>query len=183
MSQDNLAQPQSSVEEHRAEAPAALRIAVLTISDTRDESEDISGRWIKDALGEAGHEVTESAVVRDEPVAIVEQVLNWADREEIDAVISTGGTGIAPRDRTPEALAEIFDRTLDGFGELFRMLSYHEIGSAAMLSRATAGTVRGKPVFALPGSKNAVRLAMERLILPEIGHVVFEARKRVADHE
>jgi molybdenum cofactor biosynthesis protein B len=158
-------------------------VAVLTISDTRDESRDTSGRWIQDALREAGHDVVDSAVVRDEPDAIVQRVLSWADRADVDAVISTGGTGIAPRDRTAEALAGIFERTLDGFGELFRMLSYHEIGSAAMLSRATAGTVSGMPVFALPGSRNAVRLAMERLILPEISHVVFESRKRVADQE
>lgn len=167
----------TSVEEHRAQAPVAIRIAVLTISDTRDEAADLSGALIKDSLLNAGHHVANSAIVHDDPGAIVAHVLDWVRSEAIDSVITTGGTGIAPRDRTPEALNGIFERTLDGFGELFRMLSYQEVGPAALLSRAVAGTVGGKPVFALPGSRNAVRLAMERLILPEIAHVVYEARK------
>jgi len=169
--------PPPSVEEHRSQAPLSIQVGVLTISDTRNETSDISGGLIRGLLHEAGHQVVHSAIVHDEPGAIVAQVLDWVRGNEVDAVITTGGTGIAPRDRTPEALAGIFDGSLDGFGELFRMLSYREIGPAAMLSRATAGTVQGKPVFALPGSKNAVRLAMEQLILPEIGHVVFETRK------
>lgn len=177
MSKDTQEHPAPSVDEHRSQAPVAVNVAVLTISDTRDEAADSSGALIKGTLHEAGHQVMHSAIVHDEPGAIVAQVLDWVRGNEVDAVITTGGTGIAPRDRTPEALAGIFDRSLEGFGELFRMLSYREIGPAAMLSRATAGTVGGKPVFALPGSKNAVKLAMEQLILPEIGHVVFEARK------
>lgn len=177
MSRASHDHPAPSVEEHRSQAPVVIQVAVLTISDTRDEASDSSGELIKGQLHEAGHQVSHSTIVHDEPGAIVAQVLDWVRRTDVDAVITTGGTGIAARDRTPEALAAIFDRSLDGFGELFRMLSYQEVGSAAMLSRATAGTVGGKPVFALPGSKNAVRLAMEQLILPEIGHVVFEARK------
>jgi molybdenum cofactor biosynthesis protein B len=170
-----------SVDQHRALAPDVLRIAVLTVSDTRDHAEDSSGALIRDELAEAGHHVAASEIVRDEPGEIANQVLEWAARLDVDAVILTGGTGIAPRDRTPEALSAVFERTLDGFGEIFRMLSFQEIGSAAMLSRATAGTVNGKPVFALPGSRNAVRLAVERLILPEIGHIVFETRKGLTD--
>jgi len=180
MSNSNTQQSTPSVDEHRALAPVVIRVAVLTISDSRDEASDASGTLIRDALRQAGHMVSSSAIVHDEPGAIVAQVLDWARSDEVDAVITTGGTGIAPRDRTAEALARIFDRSLEGFGELFRMLSYQEIGSAAMLSRATAGTVGGKPVFALPGSKNAVRLAMEQLILPELGHVVYEAGKGLA---
>jgi molybdopterin adenylyltransferase len=171
------ADPPTSIMEHRAQAPDVIRLAVLTVSDTRDESSDSSGSLIREALASAGHVVAASGVVRDEPRAIVDRVQEWAWREDIDGIIATGGTGIAPRDRTPEAMSSVFERSLDGFGELFRMLSFQEIGSAAMLSRATAGIVNGKPVFALPGSRNAVRLAMEQLIIPEIGHIVFESRK------
>jgi len=165
------------VADHRSQAPSTLNIAILTISDTRDASLDHSGALIQEMLVGAGHRVVEYAIERDEPGAIVTRVRDWAGQSRIDAIILTGGTGIAPRDQTPEALVAIFDRTLDGFGELFRMLSYAEVGSAAMLSRATAGIVLATPVFALPGSRNAVRLAMEKLVLPEIGHVVFEACK------
>jgi molybdopterin adenylyltransferase len=169
----------SGAGEHRSQAPEAIRIGVLTISDTRGEAADLSGALIKELLIQAGHHVRKFAIVRDEPDAIITTVLEWVSLPDLAAVITTGGTGIAPRDQTPEALNSIFERKLEGFGELFRMLSFQEVGSAAMLSRAIAGTVGGKPVFALPGSRNAVRLAIERLILPEIGHVVFESRKGI----
>jgi molybdenum cofactor biosynthesis protein B len=170
-------QQASGVTEHRALAPDRLRVAVLTVSDTRDVAGDASGGLIRSLLAEAGHVEGGYHIVPDDPGAIVARVQEWVADPAIDVLILTGGTGIARRDRTPETLAAIFDRTLDGFGELFRMLSYQEVGSAALLSRATAGVIDTTPVFALPGSKNAVALAMKQLILPEIGHIVFEVRK------
>jgi molybdenum cofactor biosynthesis protein B len=152
-------------------------VAVLTVSDTRTPETDTGGQLIRQLLEEAGHVVAGAAIVSDDESAIAGQVSSWAAESAIDAVILTGGTGLAARDRSVEALAPLLDRTIDGFGELFRMLSYEEIGAAAMLSRAFAGVVGKTPVFALPGSRNAISLAMEKLILPELGHVVFEVKK------
>jgi molybdenum cofactor biosynthesis protein B len=163
-------------EEHRKEAPRSLRLFVLTASDTRSLAEDESGAWLREAALRAGHEVVGHRVVKDEPDAIRE-ALAGAESAGADAVVVNGGTGIAARDRTYEAVAGLLEKRLDGFGELFRMLSWGEIGSAAMLSRAVAGTWRGRAIFSVPGSKAAVRLAWEKLIAPEIGHVVREIRK------
>ncbi len=165
------------VEEHRKQAPKSVRCVVVTISDTRTLEDDTSGDLAVQLLEEAGHQVTDRRILPDEPEAIKALVRAEALREEVDCVILSGGTGISRRDRTPEALAEALDRQLPGFGELFRMLSYQEIGPAAMLSRALAGTVGRLVVFALPGSTKAVRLALEKLILPELGHLVREARR------
>jgi molybdenum cofactor biosynthesis protein B len=148
---------------------------VVTISDTRTEATDTSGAAIVELLTAAGHEVTRRKLVRDDPAAVRNTVMSA--RTAADVVITTGGTGITARDSTYETIASLLDRRLDGFGELFRMLSYADIGAAAMLSRATAGTMGTTAVFALPGSENAVRLAMTKLILPEIGHVVRELRR------
>lgn len=166
-----------SVQQHRASAEGALSIGVLTISDTRTIDDDAGGLLIVEMLGAAGHRVAARSIVSDDRDQIVGAMLDLAGNPGIDAVISTGGTGIARRDVTYEAVSSIMDRRLDGFGELFRMLSFEEIGSAAMLSRATAGAIGSTAIFALPGSRNAIRLAMERLILPEIAHVVYEIRK------
>ncbi len=166
-----------SVDEHREQAPDSLRVAVLTVSDTRDEAEDTSGALIRELLVEAGHSIPVTAIIPDEPDQIIATVQTWLWMENVDAVVINGGTGISPRDQTPEAMDSLLDRRLDGFGELFRMLSHAEIGSAAMLSRASAGIAMHKPVYSIPGSRGAVRLAMTALILPEIGHVAFEARK------
>ncbi|MBX3069847.1 MAG: MogA/MoaB family molybdenum cofactor biosynthesis protein [Thermomicrobiales bacterium] len=166
-----------SVEEHRGAARASLSVAVLTVSDTRTPETDTGGQLIRQLLEGAGHLVADAAIVPDDENAIAGHVSSWAADNAIDAVILTGGTGLAARDRSVEALAPLLDRTIDGFGELFRMLSYEEIGAAAMLSRAFAGVVGSTPVFALPGSRNAISLAMEKLILPELGHVVFEVKK------
>jgi molybdenum cofactor biosynthesis protein B len=163
-------------QEHRKEAPRSLRLFVLTASDTRSLAEDESGGWLREAAEKAGHEVVGHRVVKDEPDAIRE-ALAAAESAGADAVLVNGGTGIAARDRTYEAVAGLLEKRLDGFGELFRSLSYAEIGSAAMLSRAVAGTWRGRAIFSVPGSKAAVRLAWEKLIGPEIGHVVRELRK------
>ena len=149
-----------------------MRCFVLTISDTRTDANDTSGDAITGALQAAGHVIIGRQIVRDDPAAVREAVR----RQAVDAqvVITTGGTGITARDSTFEAISSLIEKRLDGFGELFRMLSYEEIGSAAMLSRACAGTVGRTIVFSLPGSEHAVRLAMEKLILPEVGHVVRE---------
>jgi molybdenum cofactor biosynthesis protein B len=161
-----------STEQHRKTAPASVRVFVLTISDTRTEANDTSGDAIVQLLTAARHELAGRALVKDDPGAVRTMVANAARTSQV--VITTGGTGITSRDSTYEAITGLLDKRLDGFGELFRMLSFQEVGSAAMLSRACAGTVGGAAVFSLPGSENAVRLAMNHLILPEIGHVVRE---------
>jgi molybdenum cofactor biosynthesis protein B len=163
-------------EEHRREAPRVIRIFVVTASDSRGEAEDVGGAYLKEQAEAAGHVVAGYRVVKDEPVAI-RAALDAAAAAGADAVIVNGGTGIAARDRTYEAVAGVLEKRIDGFGELFRGLSYTEIGSAAMLSRAVAGVWRGRAIFSVPGSPAAVRLAWERLIGPELGHVVRELRK------
>lgn len=161
-----------SVSEHRKAAPAVVRAFVLTISDTRTEDNDTSGDAIVGMLQEAGHTVTGRQIVRDDPVSVREVVRRQAVESQV--IITTGGTGITARDSTFEAISSLIEKQLDGFGELFRTLSYAEIGSAAMMSRACAGTVGRTIVFSLPGSEHAVRLAMSKLILPEVGHIVRE---------
>lgn len=163
-------------EEHRSEAPRSVRVFVVTASDTRGEAEDESGAFLREALARAGHALAGYRVVRDEP-AEIRAALAEAARAGADAVVVNGGTGIAARDRTYEAVAGLLEKRLDGFGELFRMLSWQEIGSAAMLSRAVAGVWDGRAVFSVPGSRAAVRLAWEKLVGPELGHVVRELRK------
>jgi molybdopterin adenylyltransferase len=167
-----MSAPGTSADQHRAAAPRSARCFVLTVSDTRTADNDGSGRAIRDLLTGAGHQVTGSTIVRDEPTEVSAVVRQQIADERIQVVLTTGGTGITSRDGTFEAIDALLEKRLDGFGELFRMLSFQEIGAAAMLSRATAGTTRGKAVFVLPGSENAVRLAMTRLILPELGHVL-----------
>ncbi|MGE0043281.1 MAG: molybdenum cofactor biosynthesis protein B [Vicinamibacterales bacterium] len=161
-----------SQQEHKAAAPGAVRLFVLTVSDTRTEATDTGGAAVVSLATAAGHVVTGRALVKDEPADVARMVTDALGREDVDAVITTGGTGLSPRDTTYEAIVGLLEKRLDGFGELFRMLSYQDIGPAAMLSRATAGTARGKFVAALPGSEGAVRLAMDKLIVPELGHIV-----------
>ena len=163
--------------EHKAHGPASVACFVLTVSDTRTPETDTSGRAIRDLLTAAGHSVSGHAIVRDEPASVRQHVLEQCARATSEVIITTGGTGITSRDGTYEAVSALLDKQLDGFGELFRMLSFQEIGSAAMMSRATAGTAIGKVIFVLPGSENAVRLAMTRLIIPELAHVVQQVRK------
>lgn len=164
-----------SVEAHRQTAPASVQCAVLTVSDTRTPETDTSGRAIAALIEAAGHTVVRRQILRDEPDQVRAAV--QGDLGTVDAIITTGGTGITARDSTFEAIAALFEKRLDGFGELFRALSYTEIGSAAMLTRATAGIARRTVIFMLPGSENAVRLAMTKLIVPELGHVVRELRR------
>ncbi len=162
--------------EHRAASPKRLACAVVTVSDTRGEAEDKSGKFIRDALTAGNHDVVFYRIVRDEPAAI-QNALTDAKLAGARAVLLNGGTGIAPRDQTPEALEALYEKKLDGFGEIFRVLSFQEIGPAGMLSRASAGVYQGMIIFSMPGSTNAVRLAMEKLVIPEIGHVVYELSK------
>jgi len=166
-----------SAEEHRQQAPGQVRCAVVTVSDTRSLASDRSGGLIVELLEAAGHRIASREVVPDEPSILEPLVRELAQREDVDAVLLTGGTGIAARDQTPEALAQMFHKQLPGFGELFRMLSFQEIGAAAMLSRATGGVVGRTVVLLMPGSTAAVRLAMEKLVLPELGHLVEHAQR------
>jgi molybdenum cofactor biosynthesis protein B len=164
--------PAVSQLEHKAQAPRSIGCYVLTVSDTRRDETDTSGRAIRELLTAAGHTVAGHAIVRDEPDTVTEAVAAALADAATQVIITTGGTGITSRDGTFEAIDRLLDKRLEGFGELFRMLSYTEIGPAAMMSRATAGTASRKAIFVLPGSENAVRLAMTKLILPEVGHVV-----------
>jgi molybdopterin adenylyltransferase len=159
-----------SVHAHKKQGPRQVRCAVLTVSDTRTEETDTSGARIQALLAEAGHTVAGYWIVADEPERIRSRLREMSP--EAQAVILNGGTGLAKRDTTFEAVEGLFEKTLDGFGELFRMLSWEQIGAAAMLSRATAGVVGGRVVFSVPGSTAAVELAMTKLILPELGHIV-----------
>lgn len=161
--------------EHKKEALRDLKCAVVTVSDTRTEETDDSGRIIQEALRNEGHSISMYRIVKDEASQIREAVLE--SLEISDVVICNGGTGISPRDVTVEALVPLMSRILEGFGEIFRTLSYKEIGSSAMLSRALAGVVEDNLVFCLPGSPNAVKVAMEELVLPEMGHVLSQVRK------
>ncbi len=164
-----------AVEEHRAHAPRSVACAVITVSDTRTESTDESGALLRKLLEDAGHRVAFAAIVRDEAAAIADAVDRAA--RVADAIVTNGGTGLAPRDVTIETLAPKLEKTLPGFGELFRALSHREVGSAAMLSRAIAGVYRGRLVFCLPGSPDACGLAATALILPELGHAVGVMRR------
>lgn len=157
--------------EHRAHAKRRVACAVVTVSDTRDESTDTSGRTIRERLEGAGHEVMASGIVRDEPDEIRARLEELLGDERVEVVLLNGGTGIAPRDTTFEVVRGFLEKEIEGFGELFRMLSFGEIGAAAMLSRATAGISRNRVLVSMPGSTAAVELAMDRLILPELGHM------------
>jgi molybdenum cofactor biosynthesis protein B len=163
--------------EHKQHGPKSVRCFVLTVSDTRTEATDTGGAAVAELLTAAGHECVGRAIVKDEATQVRDVVERQLASGNVDAVITTGGTGITSRDTTYEAVDALLEKRLDGFGEHFRMLSYEQIGSAAMMSRATAGLVRGHIVIALPGSEGAVRLAMEKLVIPEIGHMVQQARR------
>jgi molybdenum cofactor biosynthesis protein B len=170
-------QPDDSVAEHRAESPRSVRCFVLTVSDSRTATNDESGKLIQQLLESAGHQIIGSQIVPDEAVAIAEAVrIATEGISDPEAIIVTGGSGIGQRDVTPEALKPMLTKELPGFGEVFRVLSWEEIGAATILSRAFAGVMGRTLLFALPGSQNAVRLATEKLIVPELGHLVREIR-------
>ncbi len=167
----------SSNEHHERARGQSVTCAVLTISDTRTPETDQGGKTIHQALERAGHRVHGYDIVRDEPEQIEAKLREWIADPDIQAVFCTGGTGIARRDTTIEVVGRLLDKRLEGFGELFRMLSWEQVGAAAMLSRAVAGLAGETFIFAMPGSPDAVRLAMEKLIGPELSHLVWE-RKR-----
>jgi molybdopterin adenylyltransferase len=165
------------VDAHRADAPDSVRCAVLTVSDSRTSDSDASGALIRETLTFSGHTVVDYRIVPDEPDQIREILTDWIHRDDIQAVLTNGGTGIAARDTTYDAIAGMLEKRIEGFGELFRMLSWQEVGAAAMLSRAVAGVARETLVVAMPGSTNAVRLALTKLVVPELGHLVYEIAK------
>lgn len=167
-----------SPQQHRAAAAARgpIAIALITVSDTRTDETDTNGHYLKEAAAAAGHVVAFQRIIRDEPAAVAE-ALGRAVAAGAKAILFNGGTGIAPRDTTYDALAARLEKTLPGFGELFRMLSFEQVGAAAMLSRAVAGVYRGAAVFSVPGSPKAVQLAWERLIEPELAHLVAELER------
>ncbi len=169
-----------SIQEHKQAAPSQVRCKVITVSDTRTAETDKSGKLMIESLETAGHKIVEYVIVKDEAEPIRSEVLKGSANPEVDVILTNGGTGIARRDVTIETVQSLFEKEIPGFGEIFRIVSYQEdIGSAALLSRAAAGVVNDRAVFSTPGSTGAVRLAMEKLILPEIGHVVRELKKDI----
>jgi len=163
--------------EHREAAPRSVRCFVVTVSDTRTEATDSAGRTVAERLMTAGHRVAWRTIVKDDPDLVRSTVERQLAAPDVEVIITTGGTGITSRDSTYEAIAGLLHKRLDGFGELFRMLSFEQIGPAAMMSRACAGLAAGHILISLPGSEAAVRLAMERLVIPELGHLVQQARR------
>jgi molybdenum cofactor biosynthesis protein B len=166
-----------AVEEHRSKAPVSLKLAVLTVSDTRTIETDTSGALIIELAEGVGHRVVDRAIVPDEPARMRPLLERWASDAELHAILVTGGTGISARDKTFETVSSLLTKPLPGFGELFRMLSYAEIGPACLLSRAVGGLIGRTAVLVMPGSRAAVQLAMSKIILPELPHLVREARK------
>ncbi|HAA69108.1 MAG: molybdenum cofactor biosynthesis protein [Planctomycetaceae bacterium] len=164
-------------DQHKADAPDSVRCAVITLSDTRTLETDTGGQTVVDRLSAAGHEVVYRDIIPDEPEQLRCLLEQFRDQSDIDCVLLTGGTGISARDQTFETVSELLTRSLPGYGELFRMLSYQEIGPAAMLSRATGGLMKRTLLLTMPGSRAAVSLALDRVILPELSHLVREARR------
>lgn len=160
-----------------------VRVVTRTLSDTRTPDDDAGGALLRERLAAAGFTLLDHAILREDPGVMAADVRAAVQRDEVDAIVLTGGTGIAPRDRTIEAVLPLFDKVLDGFGEAFRRLSWDEIGPRAILSRAAAGTVNGRVVVALPGSPNAVRLGVDALLAPMLGHAVAQARGRSGQHK
>lgn len=165
-----------SHQQHRQQAPDRVRCAVITVSDTRTPETDTSGQWMQQALTQAGHSVSAYTIVKDEPEDIRRLIRHFIHAADTDAVLLSGGTGLSPRDGTYEVVQSCLEKELTGFGELFRFLSYAEIGAAAMMSRATAGVAQGTVIVSMPGSSAAVRLALEKLVLPELAHMSHIAR-------
>jgi molybdenum cofactor biosynthesis protein B len=165
-------------EQHQKSAKeTTARCAVITLSDTRTNETDTSGQLIQKLLRDAGHEVVEYRLIPDNAAELEQVLLTLAVDERIDVLLTNGGTGIASRDQTVGVVEKMIDQPLPGFGELFRMLSWQQVGAGAMLSRAIGGITRGKPIFAMPGSSKAVELAMTQLILPQVRHILYELRK------
>jgi molybdenum cofactor biosynthesis protein B len=165
--------------EHRDKAGhGPISVALVTVSDTRTPDTDINRAYLEARLTELGHRVAAYRLIKDEPEQVAAALDELAALPDVRLILFNGGTGISPRDTTFDVLSRMLEKTLPGFGELFRMLSYQAVGAAAMLSRATAGVYRGRVVVSMPGSPNAVRVAMEQLILPEINHLAWEVARR-----
>jgi molybdenum cofactor biosynthesis protein B len=167
----------TSVDQHRASSPERLRCVVITVSDTRTLENDTGGAAVIEHLEKAGHVAVQREIIRDEPAIMRPLLESLRERSDIDAILLTGGTGIARRDQTFETVSALLSKPLPGYGELFRLLSFAEIGPAAMLSRAMGGLLGKRVLLTMPGSPAGVRLAMEKLIVPELGHLVREARR------
>jgi molybdenum cofactor biosynthesis protein B len=167
----------ASTQEHRRKAARSILVSIMTVSDTRTLETDLGGKLIEELLLAAGHQVVVRRIVQDEIELIRNAAIELVEREDCEALLVTGGTGLAARDCTPEAIESLYDAFIPGYGELFRMLSFAEIGSASMLSRASGGRVGKKVILTMPGSPAGVRLAMERLIVPELPHLVHHAGK------
>jgi len=165
------------VTEHKLEAPDSVRCAVITVSDTRTLQTDTGGQTVIDRLTASGHVIADRHIIPDSPGEMRPLLERLRDQDDVDAVLMTGGTGVSSRDQTYETVMALLTKPLPGYGELFRMLSYEEIGAAAMLSRATGGVMGRTVVLTMPGSRAAVSLAMEKVILPELNHLVREARR------
>jgi molybdenum cofactor biosynthesis protein B len=165
------------VSDHDLHQRVKANFAILIVSDTRDEKTDESGKIVKQLILSEGHQVLVHEIITNNKALIQTTMKEMFQNPKINVIITSGGTGISKRDITVDAVSELLDKRIDGFGELFRKLSYEEIGEAAMISRAIAGAVNGKLVFSLPGSKNAVKLALSKLILPGIGHILWEANR------
>ena len=163
--------------EHKEEAPQSVGVALITISDSRTEETDESGKLLKEKLTGAGHRVVNYALVKNDAAAIKETIGELLEEEEVQVIITGGGTGLSHRDITVETVSALLEKKLDGFGELFRSLSYQEIGTSGMMSRAVAGVAGGKIIICIPGSRGATELAADKIILPEIGHMVREATR------
>jgi molybdopterin adenylyltransferase len=163
--------------QHTAQGPPAARCAVITVSDTRTPATDTGGQALIDHLTIAGHLVVAREIIPDEPVRMRLLLESLRDRDDLDAILMTGGTGITTRDQTYETVSSLLDKPLPGYGEIFRMLSFHEIGPAAILSRATGGLIGRKVLLTMPGSPAAIRLAMEKIIIPQLPHLLREARR------
>ena len=172
-----MSRPDSTPLEHKAIAPRSIGCWVLTVSDTKAPETDTSGQLIRKLLLDAGHRVVGSTIVRDEPKDVQSVIREACANDAVRAIIVTGGTGITSRDSTYEAIEALLDKRLPGFGELFRMLSYQEVGAAAMLSRAQLGVHARRIVVSLPGSPNACRLALEKLVIPELSHLIREVSR------
>lgn len=169
-----------STAEHKLKAPPVVHCKIVTVSDTRTKDNDKSGQTMIRMLEEAGHKIVDYVIIEDEETSIKKAILEGCSNPEINVVLTNGGTGIAKRDVTIETVSTLFEKEISGFGEIFRMLSYQEdIGSAAILSRAIAGVIQNKAVFCTPGSTGAVKLALNKLIIPELGHVVRELKKDI----
>ena len=166
-----------SYHEHKQKAPQTVSCAVLTISDSRTEQDDDSGRLIRQKLSQNGHRVMFYSILKDETDSIKKKINELLEQDELQVIIANGGTGVSHRDITVETIYSILEKKLDGFGELFRFLTYQEIGTGSIMSRAIAGVAKGKVILCLPGSPGAAELAMDKIILPEIGHLIREATR------